>query len=52
MGKHGGKDYQHPCDFVRIFASKWESSDEYLRPAEPVLVQGNSEPKSRIFFFL
>lgn len=51
VGKHGGEDCQHPCDFARSFASKWESSDEYLRPAKPVQVQGISKPKSRIFFF-
>lgn len=52
VGKHGGEDYQHPCDFIRTFASKWESSDEYLRPVRSVQVQGISKPKSRTFYFL
>lgn len=50
-GKHGGEDYQHPPDFIRSFSSKWESSDEYLRPVRPVQVQGISKPNSRTFFF-
>lgn len=53
MGKCGEENYLvFLCDFVISFVSEWESSDEYLRPAKPVQVQGISKTKSMIFFSL
>jgi len=52
VGQHGREVYQHCCDIVRSFALEWESSEEYLRPAKSVQVQGISKPKSRILFSL